>query len=176
MSPRSTAATNPSAVSTGHLDDLRAQARCARQRYNVYKAYACGQRAAGAAGCASSNEPAGRQKHVFAPLMHRSGGLALWTTARRVVGWVWMRSPPGARRGLGLDALAARPHAVLGNAYAADCGPIWLLTGALSAAEAPVKVQQGGLLYKLAESRPAAQTAATFGTSGAGPPEAIATR
>jgi len=31
-------------VSTGHLDDLRAQAQYARQRYDLYKAKAYGQR------------------------------------------------------------------------------------------------------------------------------------
>ncbi len=34
--------------------------------------------------CASSNEPANRQKHVFALLRHRSGELAQWATTRRV--------------------------------------------------------------------------------------------
>jgi hypothetical protein len=49
-------------------------------------------------GCASSNEPASRQKHVFAPPRHRSGALALRATTRRLRTETPGRSGPPRRQ------------------------------------------------------------------------------
>jgi hypothetical protein len=68
-------------MSTRHLDDLRAQAQHARQRYQLYKAKVYGPRATSWRACASSNAPTNRQKRVFAPQRHRSDALAQQTKA-----------------------------------------------------------------------------------------------
>jgi hypothetical protein len=73
-------------MSIEYLDDLRAKAQYARDRYRLYKAKAYGPRGTRVRHvCASSNGSTSRQKHVFAPQRLRSGVLPLRARARLVV-------------------------------------------------------------------------------------------
>jgi hypothetical protein len=54
-------------MSIEHLDDLRAKAQCARQRYQLYETKAYGQRPTSPARPRELQGLTSRQKHVFAP-------------------------------------------------------------------------------------------------------------
>ena len=124
-------------MSTNHLDDLRAQAQHARQRYQLYKAKVYGPRATSLARLRElerAYEQAEARLRAAEAQERRAHATRDDRPARSE-----LTTPSGSRPlrvgGLGLDALAGRPHAVRERVHR-RLGTRVAQTGTLAAAEA----------------------------------------